>query len=242
MPRGLPVGVGVALVTIFRDNNVDIEATVGHAQTCVGRGCTSILIAGTTGEPWRLNADQRIELAAAVKARMPDSYVFVGTGDAEAAKAAALTRAVAQSGMADALVALSATDMSAADYYSRLADAAGSTPLLAYHLPQMPPPGVLTEAVSHLPVAGIKDSSGDTDRLAELLLQDKPTYVGNENSLLLAGRCGARGAIVALANTVPELCIQAWQGEPDAQRALFRIRRPALVDFTNGLKPGRGSR
>jgi dihydrodipicolinate synthase/N-acetylneuraminate lyase len=33
MPRGLPAGVGVAPVTIFRDNKVDIEATIDHAQT-----------------------------------------------------------------------------------------------------------------------------------------------------------------------------------------------------------------
>jgi 4-hydroxy-tetrahydrodipicolinate synthase len=237
VPLALPEGVGVALVTIFRDDQVDIEATVNHAQACVERGCTSVLVAGTTGEPWRLSAGQRIELGVAVKARMPDTFLFVGTGDGEAAKAIALTAAVAEAGVADALLALSATDERALDYYGKLAHVAGGTRLLAYHLPDMSPPGIATDLVPQLPVAGIKDSSDSTDRLAALLVGDQATYVGNENALLLAGRCGARGAIVALANTVPELCLGAWRGDAGAQRELFRIRPPSFVDFPTGLKP-----
>jgi 4-hydroxy-tetrahydrodipicolinate synthase len=101
----------------------------------------------------------------------------------------------------------------------------------------MSPPGIATELVPQLPVAGIKDSSDSTDRLAALLVGDQVTYVGNENASLLAGRCGARGAIVALANTVPELCLGAWRGDPGAQRELFRIRPPSFVDFPTRLKP-----
>jgi hypothetical protein len=46
---------------------------------------------------------------------------------------------------------------------------------------------------------------------------------------------------VALVNTVPELCLQAWRGEPDAQRALFQIRHASFVDFPNRLKPESGT-
>lgn len=237
VPPTLPEGVGVALVTIFRGDQVDIEATVNHAQACVERGCTSVLVAGTTGEPWRLNAGQRIELAAAVKARLPDTFLFVGTGDAEAAKGIALTGAVAEADVADALLALSAADAPAPDYYAKLAHVAGGTPLLAYHLSQMSPPGIATDVVPQLPVAGIKDSSDSTDRIAALVVEEQVTYVGNENALLFAGRCGARGAIVALANTVPELCLQAWQGDAGAQRELFRIRQLSFADFPTRLKP-----
>lgn len=196
-----------------------------------------MLIAGTTGEPSRLSADHRIELATALKARLPDTYLFVGTGDAEAVRSIELTAAVADAGVADALLALSSGDMPARSYYAQLADVAGATPLLAYHLAEMSPPGVAIEVVPHLPVAGIKHSSGNTDRLAALLVEDQLTYVGNENSLLLAGRCGAHGAIVALANTVPELCRRAWHGDADAQCELFGLRQPSFVDFPNRLKP-----
>jgi len=49
------------------------------------------------------------------------------------------------------------------------------------------------------------------------------------------------GAIVARANTVPEVGLEAWQRGPEAQRALFHIRRASFVDFANRLKPETGT-
>jgi 4-hydroxy-tetrahydrodipicolinate synthase len=235
----LPTGVGVALVSIFGDDGrLDVDATTEHAVSCVARGVTSILLAGTTGEPWRLSDADRIDLATAIKAALPETFLFVGTGDPVAANTVALTTEVAQAGVADALVVLAAGDLPAYELYRAVAAAAGSTPVLAYHLSALSSPGIPADAMPSLSVAAIKDSSGDADRLAQLLDDDQVVYVGSPNLMSIAGPCGARGAPVALANTMPETCVAALADDHDAQRRLFHAHVLSLRDFPANLKPG----
>lgn len=234
----LPAGVGVALVSLFGDDgDLDIVATVHHAVACVERGVSSVLVAGTTGEPWRLTVADRFELAGAVKAALPTVPVLVGTGDPDARRALALTTEVAAARVADALVVLAADDVAPSAFYRDIAEVAGSTPVLAYHLPALSAVGVPVDAVPSLPVAGIKDSSGDADRLAHLLDDQQRVYVGSPNLLSTAGPCGAAGALLALANTLPEVCIAAWDGDPDAQRRLFEAHVRSMPYLPGCLKP-----
>lgn len=234
----LPTGIGVALVSIFDDDGrLDIDATTQHAESCVARGVTSILIAGTTGEPWRLSGTDRIDLAAAIKSALPATFLAVGTGDPAATRAIDLTSQVTREGVADAVVVLAAGDQPAHDFYRDLVSAADGTPVLAYHLPVFAPPGIPVNAVPSLPVAAIKDSSGDADRLAHLLHDAQTVFVGSPNLLSIAGPCGARGALLALANTMPEACLDAWAGDHEAQRQLFDAHVSSMLDFPASLKP-----
>ena len=106
-PEALPRGVGVALVTIFdAAGRVDVAATAERAQRCVSRGMTSVLVAGTTGEPWRLDASDRIAIAGAVKKAIGQVPVLVGTGDPHAKSALETTRRLADANVADALLVL----------------------------------------------------------------------------------------------------------------------------------------
>ena len=57
----LPEGIGVASVSLFDlDGGLEVAATTRKAIACVDRGVRSILIGGTTGEPWRLTAVDRV--------------------------------------------------------------------------------------------------------------------------------------------------------------------------------------
>ena len=106
-------------------------------------------------------------------------------------------------------------------YYRAVASAAGRHPVLAYHFPRVSAPGIPVEALPDLPVAGVKDSSGDPDRLLDELAHYRgSTYVGSSAVLALAGPMGAAGAILALANIEPERCVAAFAGDAAAQLAL----------------------
>lgn len=244
----IPSGVGVALVTIFgSDGRPDISATVRRAGACVEHGMTSVLLAGTTGEAWRLSAGERVELAAAVKLELPSVCVVVGTGDPKAARGLETTAHVAAAGVADALLVLSPGDLAAGtaalvDFYGEARKAAAGTPVLAYHNPPVSPPGIETSDVPLLGVDGIKDSSGSTNRLADLVEHGVNVYVGSPTMLAVAGACGAAGALLGLGNVAPELCIAAWDGNMAAQRALFGLHLQSVADFPGFLKstePGR---
>jgi len=222
-------GVGVALVTLFTaDGAVDPGPTSNLASELVARGMRAVLVCGTTGEAATLTEAERATLVRAVRAVLPAGVpVLAGTGAPSARQAAALTAGAIRAG-ADAVLAFpppGSRDL--AGYYAAVAAAAGERPVLAYHFPRVSAPGVPVEALAGLPVAGVKDSSGDPDRLLdELAHYPGATYVGSSALLALAGPIGAAGAILALANIEPEACVAAFAGDAAVQ---CRLAEPHLA-------------
>jgi 4-hydroxy-tetrahydrodipicolinate synthase len=112
--------------------------------------------------------------------------------------------------------------------------------VLAYHYPAVSPPGIRVDALPQLPVAGVKDSTGDPDRLLEELGTDVGAlYVGASSILSLAGPMGVTGAILALANVAPEGCVAAFAGDAGAQRDLaaahLAVRRGGIAALKERL-------
>jgi 4-hydroxy-tetrahydrodipicolinate synthase len=232
-------GVGVALVTLFDDaGRLDAPATGAFAARLVDAGVRAVVVAGTTGEAAKLDGPERVKLLAAVREALPAGVpVIAGTGATTTPQAAAYTAdAVAQG--ADAVLTLSLPGT--ADhrhYYQEVAAAAAGAPVLAYHYPAVSDPGIPVERLGSLPVDGLKDSSGDPERLLrELTGWDRPVYTGSSALLSFAGPLGAAGAILALANLEPERCIRAFAGDVDAQRALVPSQVAHKADFPAGLK------
>ena len=210
MTEPLFTGVGVALATQFDETGeVDAKATAAHAATLVDLGIRAVVVAGSTGEASALTSEERIalltETGRAVGSEVP---VVAGTGAPSARQAAALTREAGEAG-ADAVLALCPPrNNDPRPYYQAVAEAAGDLPCLAYHFPQTAPPGIPVEALPDLPIQGLKDSSGDPERLlSELEVFDRPLYVGAAMLVLLAGSLGIAGAILAVANADPEHAI-----------------------------------
>lgn len=232
-------GVGVALATFFDEGGeVDAKATADHASTLVELGVRAVVVAGSTGEAASLAPDERVALLEAVRAAvLAEIPVLQGTGAPSTRQAAALTRDAVEHG-ADAVLALSpAGPHDPRRYYEAVAAAAGDLPVLAYHYPQVSPPGIPVEVLGELPIRGLKDSTGDPGRLLhELETYRGWLYVGSATLLSFAGPLGATGAILALANAEPELCAAAFAGDAGAQRQLTPSHIAARRDFPHGLK------
>jgi 4-hydroxy-tetrahydrodipicolinate synthase len=234
-------GVAVALVTLFDDDlAVDASATAALATTLVDRGVAAVVVTGSTGEAAALSAEERVAVTAAVHeavgARVP---VIAGTGAPWWRPAAEQTAAARDAGAAAALVL---SPLGAADprrYYDAVARAVPDLPLLAYHFPATSPPGIPVGALADLPVVGVKDSSGDVERLlAELDAWDRPVYPGSAALVSTAAALGCPGVILALANAEPERCVAAFggDGDGDAQRALNAAHVAAKASFPHGIK------
>jgi 4-hydroxy-tetrahydrodipicolinate synthase len=232
-------GVGVALVTLFDERgDLDAPATAGLAAQLVDLGVRAVIVAGTTGEAATLDAEERVVLLDAVRRELPASVpVIAGTGAPSPRQAALLTRDAVEHG-ADAVLTLSppgATD--ARPYYEQVAKAATGTPVLAYHFPKVSPPGIAVHQLGELPVAGVKDSSGDAEWLLhELHEYEGPLYTGSSALLSFAGPLGCAGAILALANLEPERCARAFGGDVVAQAALLESHLAAHDRFPLRLK------
>jgi 4-hydroxy-tetrahydrodipicolinate synthase len=236
-------GVAVALVSLFDgDDRLLVTETVEHAASLVERGVAAVTVAGTTGEPWRLGDDDRVALLETCRERLPDDVaVITGTGDSDPDRARDLTARCSAAG-ADALLVLSpvATEPVPA-FYEQIAQAAAGTPVLAYHFPAFAPPGIGIDDLDDLPVAGIKDSSADADRLvSEVEMLGYPVYTGSANLLSLAGGVGAAGAILAMANAEPERCVKAFAGDLSAQAELASMHVASMIDFPQASRPWPG--
>jgi 4-hydroxy-tetrahydrodipicolinate synthase len=233
-------GVGVALLTLLEPGGaVDAAATAELAASLAGVGVRAVLACGTTGEPATLTDPERVAIISAVRAAVPPAVpVLAGTGAKSAEQAAELTAEAVLAG-ADAVLAWPPPDCAdLPGYYRGLGQAAGGRPVLAYHIPWISAPGVPLADLPGLPVAGIKDSAGDADRLlAELAADDvPPVYTGSSALLALAGPTGATGAILAAANVEPELCVAAFAGDGAAQRALAAVHQAARAGGPPALK------
>jgi 4-hydroxy-tetrahydrodipicolinate synthase len=232
-------GIGVALVTFFDDSgHVDAASTATHAVRLVERGVHAIVVAGTSGEAAHLSMKERLDLFDAVRSAVPPTTpVILGTGDlAPGVSVPDLTARAADHGASAALV-LSPTRGDVREFYGEVVAAAGKMPVLAYHYPRKAPPGISLEELVALRVHGLKDSSGDVERILEtLVVFPKPYYTGNATILSYAGQLGCTGAIVQAANLAPELCIDAFAGDIAAQKDLLPTQRIISAGGIAGVK------
>jgi len=238
-PAPLFTGVAVALLTLLDgDGSVDTAATAALAADLVGRGVRAVLACGTTGEPATLtDAERRAVISAVREALPPEIPVLGGTGAMTAERAAQLTGEAVRAG-ADAAVAWpppGSPDLPG--YFAAVGAQAQGRPVFAYHIPWISAPGVPVQALAGLPVAGIKDSSGDPDRLIEEIGYYRgATYTGSSALLTAAGPMGGTGAILAAANVEPELCCAAFAGDGAAQRALAEVHLAGRAGGPPALK------
>jgi dihydrodipicolinate synthase/N-acetylneuraminate lyase len=236
--KPLWTGVAAALVTLF-DNpeKVGVDATAEHAARLVDAGVRAVLVNGSTGEASALTDAERVALVTAVREACPGVPLIAGASGEWWRPAAERVVAAVSAGADAVLVAPPRVTGDLSHFYANVAAAAGDAPVLAYHYPGKAGGEVPVDALPALPVRGVKDSSGDPDRLLrELAGWTGWTYVGSALLVSYAAALGATGAILAAANAAPEDCVAAWDGDAAAQRSLLPVQLAARDRFPHGLK------
>ncbi|MCL4523405.1 MAG: dihydrodipicolinate synthase family protein, partial [Acidobacteria bacterium] len=125
-----------------------------------------------------------------------------------------------------------------AQHYLRVADAA-KIPVLIYSVPQFT--GVAVEAptvaqlAEHPNIIGIKESSGVMQRVGEIIHRAPSSFltlVGSATTFYPSMALGAVGGILAVADFLPELCVELYEacakGDFDEARKL----QARLIDPT----------
>jgi 4-hydroxy-tetrahydrodipicolinate synthase len=215
-------GAGVALLTMFdRDGTLLVDETASFAAALADRGAAGILVAGTTGEFWTLEVHERLSLIAAVRAAVPPLVpVIAGIGALDPSQTLELAGAVGDTG-ADAALCLVPRDVDPLVLLPKVRDLVGGLALLGYHFPAAGYAPLPVEDLAALPIDGLKDSSGDPQRLlATTRIRPGGVYTGSALLCSLAAALGIDGAILALGNAAPELGKAAVRGSLDAQREL----------------------
>jgi 4-hydroxy-2-oxoglutarate aldolase len=238
-------GVFPALTTPFSaDGSVSIEDIKHNIAKYNTTGLAGYVAIGSTGESVLLSRKEVDAVLVAVKeSAAPGMPLIAGTGAESTAETIERTRRAAELGYQFALVKtpyyykpLYKPEVFIA-HFRRVADAS-PIPVILYSVPQFtgvaleaPEVGVLAE---HPNIVGIKESSGNVQRAAEMLAAVPPSFqtlVGSASMMFPSMVLGATGAILALASPLPELCVALFKavrtGDLEKARALQSTILPA---------------
>ena len=203
-------------------------------------GLKGYVVVGSTGESVYLTEPEVLAVwDTAREAAAPGKTLIAGTGVESTRETIARTNRAAAAGYRAALVKTphyfkpQMNPVAMAAHFRAVADGA-KIPILVYVVPQFT--GIALEAgevarlSEHPNIIGIKESSGNVQRVAEIVAQSRPGFqvlVGSAPTLYPSLAVGAIGGILAAACCLPELCVDIheafFRGETDKARHLQQL-------------------
>jgi len=210
-------GSNVALITPFKDNNLDEENYIKLINFHLENNTNGLVPAGTTGESPTLSHKEHekvIELCIKeAKGRVP---VIAGTGSNSTEEAISLTSHAEKAGANGALVVTpyynKPTQEGLYQHYKAINDSCG-IPIIIYNIPSRSVVDMEIDTMARLfelkNIVGVKDATGNLDRVD---LQKKKMgnefiqLTGEDENALQFNRRGGVGCISVTANITPKLC------------------------------------
>ena len=242
-------GVFVPALTPFnRRGGLDLKAFRHNLRTYLKKGVGGVIVLGSTGETPYLTEREKLSLLETARATIrPPQILLAGTGLESTPQTIALSREAIARG-ADALLVLTPAYYKAymtpavlEKHYRTVADAL-PRPILIYSIPQFTgihmEPATIGRLSKHENIAGLKESSGNTEVLQAILERCHPNFralVGSPLIFAEALQRGAAGAILGNANYVPEVYVKIYdqfcRGEITAARKLQHHLEPAVREI-----------
>jgi 4-hydroxy-tetrahydrodipicolinate synthase len=205
-------GCTVALVTPFRDGEVDLDALRSLVDWHVAQGTHVLSPVGTTGEsPTLTHGEHERVIAAVVEHAAGRVKVLPGTGSNATAEAVRLTQFAARAGADGALLVAPYYNRPSQEglyaHYARVAEAV-DLPLVLYNVPGRTGRNIEPETIERLgrlgPIVAVKEASGSLDQVSEILVRTELTVLSGDDSLTLPMLAvGAEGVVSVVANLVP---------------------------------------
>lgn len=215
-------GIITPIVTPFNrddEQSINYEATRDLINHLIDHGVKGIFILGSNGEFHVIDEDEKIEftkqVVEIVNKRVP---VYVGTGACSTRETIRLSKAAEAAG-ADALSIitpyfLKPTNDNLYNHYKEVAESV-QIPMMLYNIPKATGCPLDPELVDRLAdienIKGIKDSSGETDRLqayAEIARnKDIDLLVGSDSKISYAYGLGATGAVAGTSNVIVDTLV-----------------------------------
>lgn len=228
-------GSMVALVTPFKEGQVDWDSLESLVEFHIENGTHGIVPCGTTGESATLSHQEHNQVIKAViksvRNRVP---VIAGTGSNSTQEAIDLTRGAEKAG-ADGALMISPyynrpTQEGIYQHYKKVASESG-IPLIIYNIPSRTGSKIEPETLARLAeiknIAGVKEATGSVDQAIEVirLCGDELAVFSGEDSLTYSlMTLGGKGVISTVANVVPremsQLTRTCFEGDWESGRRI----------------------
>jgi len=214
-------GVMPPITTPFQDGKLASDKLKNNFQKWDKTGLSGYLVLGSNGEAVYLNEKEKMKVVEISRESIHTSKIMlVGTGMESTQETIQFTNQVAKMGADYALVVTpsyfkgSMKPQILYDHFIAVAESS-RIGILIYNVPQFTginlDPEVVAKLSEHPNIIGIKDSSGNIGQLSEIIhLSQKgfAVFVGSAPVFFPALCIGAVGGILAVANVVPQECVQ----------------------------------
>jgi 4-hydroxy-2-oxoglutarate aldolase len=183
------------------------------------------VVCGSTGETPLLSVEERLQLMEWVREASAEGKTLIaGVGAESVHETVRVANCAAEIGFHAALALtpfyyrqqMHRPDTQAL-YFRAVADSS-KIPVILYNIPQVTgyalPPETIAELSHHPNIIGMKDSSGNLEKLKETTPLVKAGFQimsGSGANFQTALQLGANGAILAIANALPYACVTIWE-------------------------------
>jgi 4-hydroxy-2-oxoglutarate aldolase len=228
-------GVFPPVTTPFDERGrVDTGALADNLARYEAHGVAGYLLLGSTGEAAYIDEGEKLEVLRAARRAVPSARVLMaGVGLESTAATARLATLAADCGADLALVITpfyfrSRMSEEALKRHFEAVAEASPIPILLYNVPKFTglalPASVAEALAKHPNVAGLKDSSGDLEKMREVLDRVPASFrvlCGSVSIFEPALAAGAVGGVLAAADVVPETLVALYRAHVagDAGRA-----------------------
>ncbi|MBF8984862.1 4-hydroxy-tetrahydrodipicolinate synthase [Lutibacter sp. B2] len=208
-------GSGVAIITPFKDDQVDFYKLEELLNWHVEQGTDAIVVCGTTGEASTMTETEQKETikftVEKINGRIP---VIAGTGSNCTKHAIEMSKYAEKVGV-DGLLVITpyynkTTQRGLIAHFNAIADAV-NIPIILYNVPGRTGvnihPNTLATLTKHPHIKAIKEASGDISQVAEMarvVPKDFHIYSGNDDMIVPLLSLGGSGVISVVANIAPK--------------------------------------
>jgi 4-hydroxy-tetrahydrodipicolinate synthase len=245
-------GVTVALVTPFRDGEIDYAALRRLVEWHVEQGTDGLAPTGTTGESPTIDHEEHERVIAAVTETARGRLkVMAGTGSNSTREAIRLTKFAKRAGADGALMVGPYYNKPTQEgYYRHFAAVAEAVdlPIVLYNIPGRTASNILPETIARIAeipsVVAVKEATGSLDQASQIAALTDLTVLSGDDSLTLPIlSVGGRGVVSVVGNIVPrdmQALVRAFLAGKveEAQRwhrKLFPLCRDLLGVATNPI-------
>jgi 4-hydroxy-tetrahydrodipicolinate synthase len=212
-------GVSTALVTPFRDGEIDEPALRDLVELQIGAGIDGLVPCGSTGESATMShAEHRRVMEIVVEAARGRVPVLAGAGSNNTREASALTSYAKAAGADGALLISPYYNKPTQDgivaHYAEIARAT-DFPLVVYNVPGRTASNILPATLARLSeieqIVGVKEACGDLGQVSEVvaLCPDDFCVLSGDDALTLPILAvGGGGVISTSANVAPQQMVE----------------------------------
>lgn len=206
-------GLSTAIVTPFRDGEVDYDRLSEQIEFQIAGGVTCVVPVGTTGESPTLTHDEHERVIDhTIQTVAGRIKVMAGTGSNSTAEAIKLTKRAAAAG-ADATLQVAPyynkpTSEGFYQHYKAIAEAV-DIPVCVYNIPGRSAKEIDVPTIQRLAevpgIAMVKEATGKLDQCSSILSTTNLTVLSGDDALTVPMMSvGAEGIVSVVANVAPE--------------------------------------